>query len=156
MFNTATVGLMILLLLGLWAQSTLVASSAAILLVIRLTRTTFLFPILEHRGVEIGLIFLTMAMLVPFAQGRIQMQEIWENFWTLPGLLAVIGGAVATHLNGRGLRLLADNAHMMVGLLVGSIIGVVVWGGIPVGPLMAAGVTYILLSIIRWLLGLIH
>lgn len=154
--TTATIGLLILLILGLWAQSTLVAASAAILLVIRLTRAQFLFALLEHRGVEIGLLFLTMAMLVPFADGRVKPGEIWQYFWSLPGLLAVVGGAVATHLNGRGLKLLADNAHMMVGLIVGSIIGVIAWGGIPVGPLMAAGVTYLLLTVVQWIGGMLR
>lgn len=149
-FNTETVGLLILMLLGLWAGSNLVVSSAAILLVILLTRMNFLFPILEHRGVEIGLLFLTLAMLVPFAMGRVDLKELGQSFLTLPGIMTLVGGAVATHLNGHGLKMLSDNSHMMVGLIVGSIIGIVVWGGIPVGPLMAAGVTYVLLEVIHW------
>lgn len=152
LFNTETVGLIVLMLLGLWARSNLVAASAAILLVILFTRTNFLLPILEHRGVEIGLLFLTLAMLVPFAVGRVDIKEVAKSFLTLPGILTLIGGAVATNLNGRGLHMLADNSHMMIGLIVGSIIGIVVWGGIPVGPLMAAGVTYVLLEIAHWVM----
>lgn len=152
MFNSATIGLIFMMLLGLWARSNLVASSAAILLVILLTRTTFLFPILEHRGVEIGLLFLTLGMMVPFAVGRVTLPEISQSFTTLPGILAVIGGAVATHLNGRGLKMLSDQSQMMISLIAGSIIGIVVLGGIPVGPLMAAGVTYVLWELIHWLI----
>ncbi|PSR33018.1 MAG: DUF441 domain-containing protein, partial [Sulfobacillus thermosulfidooxidans] len=59
MFTTETIGLLLLLLLGMWARSNLIAASAAILLVIRFTRMNFLYPILERRGVEIGLLFLT-------------------------------------------------------------------------------------------------
>ncbi|OLZ09702.1 DUF441 domain-containing protein [Sulfobacillus thermosulfidooxidans] len=151
MFTTETIGLMILLLLGMWARSNLVAASAAILLVIRFTRMTFLYPVLERRGVEIGLLFLTMAMLVPFALGKVNIKEVFQSFLTIPGILAVVGGAVATNLNGRGLQLLAENSHLMFGLIVGSIIGIVFWGGIPVGPLMAAGTTYLMLEVIGWL-----
>lgn len=146
MFTTENVGLLILLILGLAARSNLVAASATILLMIRFTRTTFLYPILERRGVEIGLLFLTMAMLVPFALGKINLKEIGRSFLTLPGILAVVGGALATHLNGRGLTMLNQQSELMIALIVGSIIGIVVWGGIPVGPLMAAGVTYVLLE----------
>ncbi|CAB1129128.1 conserved membrane protein of unknown function [Candidatus Hydrogenisulfobacillus filiaventi] len=149
MLDAQNIGLLLLLALGLWARSALVASSAAILLVIRLARLGFLFGVLERRGVEFGLLFLTLAMLVPFAVGRIDLRAVARSFLTLPGLLAVVGGAVATHLNGRGLRLLADHSELMVGLIVGSILGIVLWGGVPVGPLMAAGVTYLLLEIVR-------
>ncbi len=154
MFSTENVGLLLLLVLGLWARSNLVASSAAILLAIRFTKLTFLFPVLERRGVEIGLLFLTLAMLVPFAMGQVQVRTIWQTLWTVPGVLALIGGAVATNLNGHGVGLLTDHKELMVSLIVGSIMGIVVWGGIPVGPLMAAGVTYVLLEVFRWIFHL--
>jgi len=150
MFSTENVGLLVLLVLGLWARSNLVASSAAILLAIRFTRMTFLFPLLEKRGVELGLLFLTLAMLVPFAMGQVQIRSILHTLWSVPGILAIVGGAVATNLNGRGLSMLATHNELMVSLIVGSILGIVIWGGIPVGPLMAAGVTYVLLEFFKW------
>jgi uncharacterized membrane protein (DUF441 family) len=150
MFTTETLGLLALILLGLAARSNLVAAAATILLMLRLTRLTFVLPLLEKRGVEIGLLFLTIAMLVPFALGRVNLKEIGKGFLTIPGILALVGGAVATHLNGRGLSMLNQNSHLMISLIVGSIIGIVVWGGVPVGPLMAAGVTYLLLELVDY------
>lgn len=150
MASTETIGLIVLLILGLAARSNLVAAAATILLMLRFTRMTFLLPILERRGVEIGLLFLTIAMLVPFALGKVNLREVGRSFFTLPGLLAIVGGAVATHLNGRGLHMLNDQSHLMISLIVGSIIGIVIWGGIPVGPLMAAGVTYLLLECVTF------
>lgn len=41
---------------------------------------------------------------------------------------------------------------MIVGLVAGSIIGIVMLRGIPVGPLMAAGITALLLQISRWII----
>ncbi len=155
MFTTENIGLIILLLLGLVARSNLVAAAATILLMLRFTRLTFLLPILERRGVEVGLLFLTLAMLVPFALGKVNLREVGKSFFTLPGILALVGGAVATHLNGRGLHMLNDNSHLMIALIVGSIIGIVVWGGIPVGPLMAAGVTYLMLECISFVTHLL-
>jgi len=151
MFTTENIGLIILLLLGLVARSNLVAAAATILLMLRFTRMTFLLPVLERRGVELGLLFLTLAMLVPFALGKVNLKEVGRSFLTLPGILALIGGAVATHLNGRGLHMLNEQSHLMIALIVGSIIGIVLWGGIPVGPLMAAGVTYLMLETITYL-----
>jgi uncharacterized membrane protein (DUF441 family) len=151
MFTTENVGLIILLILGLIARSNLVAAAATILLMLRFTRLTFLLPILERRGVEVGLLFLTIAMLVPFALGRVNLREVGKSFLTVPGILALVGGALATHLNGRGLHLLNDHSQLMISLIVGSIIGIVIWGGMPVGPLMAAGLTYLMLETASWL-----
>ncbi|NMP24958.1 DUF441 domain-containing protein [Sulfobacillus harzensis] len=146
MLTTENLGLIGLLLLGLAARSELVAGAAALLLMLRFTKMTFVLPTLERRGVEIGLLFLTIAMLVPFAQGLVSMKEIGRGLVTLPGILAIIGGMVATRINGQGLRMLNQQSHLMISLIVGSILGIVVLGGIPVGPLMAAGVTYLLLE----------
>lgn len=156
MFTTETVGLLFILILGMWARSHLVAASATILLGIRFMRMSLLYPVLERRAVEMGLLFLTVGMLVPFAVGKVNMKEVFHGFLTVPGILAVIGGAVATNLNGRGLQLLADNSHLMFGLIVGSILGIVFWGGIPVGPLMAAGTTYLMLQVIEWMTRLMR
>ncbi|MCY0878008.1 MAG: DUF441 domain-containing protein [Firmicutes bacterium] len=150
MFTTEDVVLLVFLLLGLAARSNLVAAAATILLMLRFTHLTFVLPVLERRGVEVGLLFLTLAMLVPFALGKISLKEVGKSFLTLPGILALIGGAVATHLNGRGLEMLNQQSHLMFALIVGSIIGIVVWGGMPVGPLMAAGVTYVLLVVVTF------
>lgn len=151
MFTTENIGLIILLILGLIARSNLVAAAATILLMLRFTRLTFLLPMLERRGVEIGLLFLTIAMLVPFALGKVNLREIGKSFLTVPGILALVGGALATHLNGRGLHLLNDHSQLMISLIVGSIIGIVIWGGMPVGPLMAAGLTYLMLEMASWI-----
>jgi len=149
MLNAENIGLIVLLLLGLWARSSLVAAAAAVLLLIRLARLDFLLPVLERHGVEIGLLFLTVAMLVPFAVGQVNVREVARSLTTLPGILAIIGGAVATHVNGRGLGMLAAHSELMIALIIGSIIGIVVWGGIPVGPLMAAGLTYLMLEVVH-------
>ncbi len=152
MFTTETLGLLALIILGLAARSNLVAAAATILLMLRLTRLNVVLPVLERRGVEIGLLFLTIAMLVPFALGKVTIKDVGRSLLTIPGMLAVVGGAVATHLNGRGLNLLNDQSHLMISLIVGSIVGIVVWGGIPVGPLMAAGVTYLLLECMTFIM----
>lgn len=156
MLTTENIGLIGLLVLGLAAQSELVAGAAAILLTLRFAKLTFLLPILERRGVEIGLLFLTIAMLVPFAKGSVNLRDIAKGFVTLPGILAIVGGVIATRVNGQGLRMLNRESHLMISLIIGSILGIVLLGGIPVGPLMAAGVTYLLLGGITFVRNRFH
>jgi len=138
--------LVILILIGILGKSNIIATSACILLVLKLTNLQSLYPLLERRGLELGLLFLNIAVLVPFAAERISLQEISGSFLTLSGVLALLGGAIATYMNGQGLNLLQMKPEMMVGLVIGSIVGIIFFKGVPVGPLMAAGVTVFFLK----------
>jgi uncharacterized membrane protein (DUF441 family) len=107
---------------------------------------------IERRGLEFGLLFLTITVLVPFASGKISSKEILSVFTSVPGILALIGGALATYMNGKGLDLLQMDPGLIVGLVIGSILGILFLRGIPVGPLMAAGITAFLYKIFElWL-----
>ncbi len=141
--------LVALLLIGIIARSNLIATAACVLLIIKFANLNFLFPVLERRGLELGLLFLLLAILVPVATGKVSEKDILCTFTSLTGILAIVGGALATHLNGEGLKLLQIDPEIIFGLLVGSVIGIVFLGGIPVGPLMAAGLTALFLEIIN-------
>lgn len=141
--------LVILILIGIVGRSNIIATAACILLVLKLFNLHQFFPILERRGLELGLLFLTISVLVPFATGQVSVKDISNSFITLSGILAILGGAIATYMNGQGLSLLKFDPELMVGLVVGSIIGIVFFHGVPVGPLMAAGITAFLVKILQ-------
>lgn len=141
--------LVALLLIGIIARSNLIATAACVLLIIKFANLNFILPLLEKRGLEVGLLFLLLAILVPVAKGEISEKDLLLTFTSLPGVLALIGGALATHLNGEGLQLLQIDPELIFGLLIGSIFGIVFLGGIPVGPLMAAGLTALFLETIN-------
>ena len=145
--SSATMMILFVLLLGILGKSNVIAAAAAIMLILQFLRLQELFPVLEERGLELGLVFLVMAVLVPFAAGRIPPSEIFRSFFTVPGMIALISGAVATTMNHQGLELLQRVPSLMIGLVLGSIIGVVFFGGIPVGPLMAGGIAALLLAL---------
>ncbi|HAU31153.1 MAG TPA: DUF441 domain-containing protein [Desulfotomaculum sp.] len=140
--------LVVLLLVGIIARSNLISSAACILLILKFSRLDMFFPFLEKRGLEIGLLFLLLSILVPVATEKITRNEILYSFFSLPGILATLGGALATYLNGDGLKLLQIDPEIIFGIVIGSIIGITFFGGIPVGPLMAAGLTALFLNII--------
>lgn len=144
--HSSTLLMLLVLVLGIVGKSNIIAAAAGILLVLQYTNLHSLMPILERRGLEIGLVFLVVAVLVPFATGRIPPIELLRSFATVPGIIAIISGAVATVMNGHGLELLKKEPSLMIGLVVGSIVGVITFGGIPVGPLMAGGIAAILLG----------
>lgn len=143
--------LIALLLVGIVARSNLIALAACILLFFKFTNLNFAFPFLERRGLEIGLLFLLLCILVPVATGKVTEKDLLYNLTSLPGLIAIMGGALATHLNGEGLKLLQLDPELIFGFVIGSIFGIVFLGGVPVGPLMAAGIAALFLEVIRWL-----
>ncbi|SFS54702.1 DUF441 domain-containing protein [Marininema halotolerans] len=143
--------LVMLIIIGLIGRSPIIATAASLLLILKLTHLERFFPMVERRGLETGLLFLTIAVLVPFASGRITFKEIGSVFTTLPGILALIGGALATYMNGKGLDLLKLDPQMIIGLVIGSIFGILFLRGIPVGPLMAAGITAYLVKLLEWI-----
>lgn len=147
--ESSTFLMLVIFLMGIWGKSNVIAAAAGILLVLQYTNMQSLMPILERRGLEIGLIFLVIAVLVPFATGRVPPKELLRSFATVPGIIAILSGAVATVMNGSGLDLLQQEPSLMIGLVLGSIIGVITFGGIPVGPLMAGGLAAVLLKLIR-------
>ncbi len=138
-----------LLLIGIVARSNLIATAACVLLVFKFTNLNFVFSLLERRGLELGLLFLLLSIMVPLANGKVSERDIIHNLTSLPGILAVTGGAVATHLNTRGLRLLKLDTQIVFGLVLGSILGIVFLHGVPVGPLMAAALTALFMESTR-------
>ncbi|WP_139489678.1 DUF441 domain-containing protein [Brevibacillus dissolubilis] len=141
--------LVILIVVGLVGRSPIIATAASMLLVLKLTSLERFFPTVERRGLELGLLFLTISVLVPFANEKVSMKDITPLFTTLVGVLALTGGALATWMNGKGLDILRTEPHLIVGLVIGSIIGIVFLRGVPVGPLMAAGITAFLMKVIE-------
>lgn len=143
--------LVILIIVGLIGRSHIITTASCILLVVKLVHLERYLPGIERRGLELGLLFLTMGVLVPFASEKISWKEVAGVFTSWPGILALSGGALATYMNGKGLELLKIDPQMIVGLVIGSIIGIVFFRGIPVGPLMAAGITAVLLKIFTYI-----
>jgi len=143
--------LIALIIIGMLGRSHIITTAACVLLIIKLISLERFLPTIERRGLELGLLFLTMGVLVPFASEKISLKDVTSMFTTWPGILALLGGAIATYMNSKGLELLKIDPQMIVGLVIGSIFGIVFLRGIPVGPLMAAGITAFLLKAFTFL-----
>lgn len=141
--------LLTLMALGVAARNSLIVTAAGIVLIMHTLRLDRFLPLLEKRGLEAGLIFLLMAVLVPFATGEVGWTEIRQSFTSWSGVASILGGLIAAVLSGYGVTLLQVKPEVIVGMVVGTIVGVVLFKGIPVGPLAAAGFTAILLALFR-------
>lgn len=148
---TGEIILVILIIVGIIGQAKIVATAASILLIVKLMKLQRFLPTLERRGLELGLLFLMISILVPLVNGQVDSRDLLGAFVTISGIFAVIGGVLATSLNGPGLTILRMEPQLMVGIMIGSIIGIVFLKGIPVGPLTAAAIVYLLMKIYAWI-----
>lgn len=102
---------------------------------------------LEEPSLQLGLTLLTLSILIPFVRKMRNVPELWESLLSPLGLFAVLAGAGAAYLAGKGVPALREYPEMAIGLIVGSVLGATLLRGVPTGPLIAAGVTGILLEL---------
>lgn len=140
-----------LLLLG-FAALGIISSNAPItiamvfLLLLRVLGLQQTFPWLEKYGLTIGIIILTIGVMTPLASGKISLQEIRHSFFHWKSLMAIGIGILVAWLGGRGATLMGSQPTLVAGLLIGTVLGVAFFKGVPVGPLIAAGILSLLIG----------
>jgi uncharacterized membrane protein (DUF441 family) len=134
--------------MGLVFNNRLVAAGAGLVLAVKVFHIHTVLKLMDRWSLDFGLLLLLIAVLTPFALDRVGIKEIWDTFRTPSGIVAIIGGTAAAYLCGQGVVLLQMRPEVIVGLVIGTVVGVSLLRGIPVGPLAAAGITAILLNIL--------
>ena len=63
------------------------------------------------------------------------------------GIFAVLAGLLAAVAGGGGLKLLTTTTELIPALIIGTMVGVIAFKGVAVGPLIAGGFTYFVMSL---------
>ncbi|OFO31959.1 hypothetical protein HMPREF3050_06450 [Neisseria sp. HMSC065D04] len=137
-FNFVPMFLVTLIFLGVVSNNNSITISAAILLLMQQTALSQYIPFMEKHGLHFGIILLTIGVLSPLVSGKVQIPQLSE-FVNFKMIAAVLIGILVAWLAGRGVPLMSEQPVLVTGLLIGTVIGVAFMGGIPVGPLIAAG-----------------
>ncbi|GIO96433.1 UPF0756 membrane protein YeaL [Paenibacillus lautus] len=132
--------------IGIISSNSAVTIAMLALLLIRVTGFQQAFPWLEKYGLTVGIIILTIGVMSPLASGKMSLQTIGESFLNWKSLLAIAVGMLVAYLGGRGATLMGSNPTVVAGLLVGTVLGVALFRGVPVGPLIAAGLLSLLID----------
>jgi uncharacterized membrane protein (DUF441 family) len=140
--------LVLFIIIGIVSRASILATAASLLLILKLLSLQRYFPALERRGLELGLLFLMISVLVPLVNGKIGAKDLLTTFLSIGGICALVGGLLATYVNGQGLYMLKLEPELMMGLVIGSVLGIVFLKGIPVGPLMAAAIAAMLMKLV--------
>ncbi|MDQ0188474.1 DUF441 domain-containing protein [Alicyclobacillus cycloheptanicus] len=151
--QTPDLFLIIFIVLGAVCRVNLVSVAASILLVVRMLHFNRYLPLLERRSLELGLLFLMISILVPLAMGKLSARDMAHTVFSVAGLLTIAGGVVATMMNAKGLALLQAYPSLLLCVVLGTVLGIVLFRGMPVGPLMAAALAAAALSVYGWFKG---
>lgn len=138
--------LLVLLACGIFSHNSAVTIAAAVLIVLKITPLSSLLPYVQAHGLNIGIIILTIGVLTPIASGKISGKSILKSFLSWKSLLAIAIGVFVAWLGRRGVKLMSNQPDVVAGLLLGTVAGVAVLRGVPVGPLIAAGILSLLIS----------
>ncbi len=143
--NSVALFLVVLIFLGVVGNNSSITISATVLLLMQQTFLTKYIPFMEKHGLTIGIIILTIGVLAPIVSGKIQLPDFKALLhWKM--LLAISIGVLVVWFGGQGVDLLGTQPILITGLLIGTIIGVAFLKGIPVGPLIAAGILSLLIG----------
>lgn len=139
------------ILLGLAAlcyltHNNTVTFAILILLIFKLTPLNDYFPLLNRHGLTVGIVILTAAVMVPLANGSLGIKTIFHAFTQWQSILAIVIGIMVAWLGSRGVALMNANPIIIQGLIIGTLLGVALFKGVAVGPLIAAGILSLIIG----------
>ncbi|WP_077308087.1 DUF441 domain-containing protein [Terribacillus halophilus] len=149
MLNTSSLFLVIILLLGIIGKNQSITIAAYVLLGIKVLQLDDkLFPFLASKGMSIGITVLTIAVLVPIASGEIGFKDLYASVKSYYAWMALASGILVAILGKYGVNLMSTDPQVTVALVIGTILAVVLLNGVAVGPLIGAGITYMVIQVI--------
>lgn len=144
--------LILLLGLGLLSKNQSIVVSVLVLLAIRFSGMgNKLFPLIDKQGVNIGVIIIMIAVLVPIATGEIRLADLFASVKSNHGFIALIAGIIVSLFAAYGVQLLDQSPQVTISLVIGTIFAVIFLKGIPVGPLIGAGIAMVLIQAYQWI-----
>ena len=143
--------LAVILIIACIAKNQSLAFATLVVMLLKLLSpwTAKWMEIINGKGINWGVTLITIAILIPIATGKIGFHELWMAFRSPLGWCAIICGALVAVLSAKGVHLIGQSPEITVALVFGTILGVVLFRGIAAGPVIAAGLTYCLFSIIQ-------
>lgn len=147
--NFENAPLLIILMISVIGGNAPVAIATLILLGVKLLGLSAVLPVIESKGIGIGITLLTAAVLAPLASGRVGMADIRHAFTSPLGLLAIVIGGVVAWVAGQGVGFMKSSPETVTALMVGTLFGVCFLRGLAVGPLIAGGIVALLGNLFR-------
>lgn len=136
-----------ILICGVVGHNMSVAYAAGAVILLKVLGLNQVIDVLGDKGVSWGIILLTAAIFVPIATGKITWGDIMHCFQSPVGIVSLIVGAGVAIFGYLGVDYMKASPEVATALIIGTMIGVFFFRGIPVGPLIASGVVYVVMTI---------
>ncbi|MBA2873786.1 DUF441 domain-containing protein [Thermaerobacillus caldiproteolyticus] len=150
--NQPILFLLILLVTGIIAKNQSLIVAVSILLIVKLIGLEDkLLPTVHAKGIQWGVTVITIAVLAPIATGEIGFKQLGESLQSFSAWIALLSGIFVALIAKGGVTLLSTDPHMTAALVFGTIIAVSVFHGVAVGPLIGAGIAYMVMKVIEYL-----
>lgn len=141
--------LVVMLLFSIIGKNNSVAAAIALLLTIKLLNLEIINQYISKNGINLGIIVLTMGALSPLALNKVSLNDFVNATKSIEGIITIAAGIIVAILASIGLDTMKIDTNGVVGVLLGTVIGVSFFRGAPIGPMIALGITTILLKIFR-------
>lgn len=136
--------LILISILGIIAKNNSLIISGIVLLMLRIFKFEGGLELVDNYSVKIGIILIMLGVLTPLATGELKLSGIGDNLFNPLAILALIMGIAVTQFTREGLLLMENTPTVTVNLVIGVIVGVAFFKGVPSGPLIASGITAVL------------
>lgn len=107
----------------------LIIATGVVMLFKLLPFTSKWMPTIQAKGINWGVTVISVAILIPIATGQIGFKDLVKTFKSPAGWIAIIAGIAVAILSRYGVDQLAAVPQVTVALVLGTIIGVVVFKG---------------------------
>ncbi|EZP60499.1 MULTISPECIES: DUF441 domain-containing protein [Exiguobacterium] len=139
--------LIALVFIGVIAQNKSLIIAAAFLLIVKaIGLDGRLFPSLQAKGITWGVTLITAAILVPIAAGDIGFKELIQSIRGHIGIISFLSGIFVAIVAAHGVGLMKEDPLVTTALLAGTILAVGLFRGVPVGPLIGAGIAALVIG----------
>lgn len=130
--------------LSLVAKDRMLMAAAIVLAVLAAMESRPVFALLQKHSFQIGIFFLLLFLLLPIANQKIALTEMSRQLLSLEGAMAILAGLAVSVIGGRGAPVLVGNPTILAGVVVGTLIAVLFFQGLPAGLIIAAGLLGVL------------
>lgn len=136
---------LVLVVALLGKNMSLIIATGVVMVFKLLPFTSKWLPTIQAKGINWGVTIISVAILVPIATGR--FKDLIKTFKSPAGWIAILAGIAVAILSRYGVDQLAAVPQVTVALVLGTIIGVVVFKGVAAGPVIASGMTYLVITL---------
>lgn len=130
-------------------NSSLIIATAVVIILKLLPFTSKLMETVHGKGINWGVTIISISILIPIATGEITFTDLVNVFKSPGGWVAIACGILVAMLSKWGVNQLSVSPQVTVALVFGTIVGVVFFKGIAAGPVIASGITYVIITLLH-------